>query len=77
MIEWITCTVSANEPTYRFEISLSDLDLERLKYRRLFGLFNIQKSKWEFLNDLRDVLTEEIVKHFEKMLEDKSKAAEI
>ena len=59
---WITQTIDC--ATYQFQLELSQLGVERLKTRRLLGLFDIRKSKFEFLNDLRDVITEEIMQKF-------------
>lgn len=65
MIDSIYITQTISSDSYIFQIEVSGLAIERLKRERVLGLFDIRKSKYEFLNDLRDVLAEEIVKHFE------------
>lgn len=70
IVDYITVTTSANSAEYIFQIALSSLGLHRLKRRNLLGGFvSIAKTKYEFLNDLRDALTEEILIHLEKMSE--------
>lgn len=59
---WITQTISS--AAYVFQIELSDLCIERLKRKRLLGFFEVRKDKFEFLNDLRDVITEELMQKF-------------
>jgi hypothetical protein len=54
--------MSANSHAYIFMAELSVLNLERLKTKRVLGM-SFEKEKFEFLNDLRDVLTEEILQH--------------
>jgi hypothetical protein len=68
VIEWLTCTTSNYEPSYVFEIALSDLALERLSKEVLLG-FTFKKSKYQFLNELTDILKIEILQHLERLYE--------
>jgi hypothetical protein len=68
MVEYVTVTCASHAPEYIFEIALSDLEMDRLKREYLLcGLVSFPKNKYKFLNDLRDVLTEEILAHLEKL----------
>lgn len=78
MINEIAVTISATKPEYIFTIVLSDLEMERLKEKRILG-FRFQKEKYQFLNDLSDVLRREILLKLEQLDENqkaKTKAAE-
>lgn len=72
MIGSFTITVPSDRNAYIFQLELSALALDRLRHYRLFGLFNIQKSKYQFLNDLRDVITEELMGHFERITDNET-----
>lgn len=68
LLQYITVAYSDNSPEYVFQIAISSLGMERLKRKSLLcGYVSIAKSKYEFLNDLRDALTEEILVHLEKL----------
>jgi hypothetical protein len=62
LVSTVTWSMSANSHAYIFMAELSVLNLERLKTKRVLGM-SFEKEKFEFLNDLRDVLTEEILQH--------------
>lgn len=62
LVSTVTWTMSAESHAYIFQAEISALNLERLKSKRVLGM-SFQKEKYEFLNDLRDVLTEEILQH--------------
>lgn len=66
MINELTMTISTTKPEYIFTIVLSDLQMERLKEKRILG-FRFQKEKYEFLNDLSDVLRREILLKLEQL----------
>jgi predicted type IV restriction endonuclease len=68
VIESLTCTTSSYEPSYVFEIALSDLALERLSKEVLLGC-TFRKSKYQFLNELADILKIEILQHLERLYE--------
>lgn len=68
LIDSCTITISANVPSYVFTLELSDLTLDRLKYKRVLG-FRFQKNKYEFLNDLRNMIADELMTKFEEMMD--------
>jgi hypothetical protein len=68
VIESLTFTTSNYETSYVFEIALSDLALERLSKEVLLG-FTFRKSKYQFLNELADILKIEILQHLERLYE--------
>lgn len=73
IIDYLTFTVTANSPQYVFEIAISQLKMDEIKHKELLGGFiRLQKSKYEFLNDLRDVLAEEILTILEKLGDEKA-----
>lgn len=61
-----TATTACADSDLIFQIKLSELDLYRLRHYKFLG-FDFQKSKYRFLLDLRDVLTEEILSCLEQM----------
>lgn len=68
VVQNITMTVSANAPEYIFQISLCSLGMHRLRHKRLLcGFVEIPKNKYEFLNDLAALLSDEIVTRLESL----------
>lgn len=66
VVEYITCTISANKPEFIFEVALSDNEIYRIKHHWLLGgMIKIPKSKYRFLADLADVLSFHILKELE------------
>jgi hypothetical protein len=59
-------TNTASSHTKSFIIELSEVELLRLSERYLLG-FRFAKNKYEFLNDLRDILVEEILWHLNSL----------
>jgi hypothetical protein len=68
LLDSVTVTVSANEPTYIFNIILSDVELDKLAHEKILGM-RFKKNKYKFLSDLADVLSDEILKELEKIKE--------
>ena len=69
VVEFITCTISANTSEYVFEIALSDLGMDRLRQTTFLGM-SFKKPKYQFLNDLAEALTQEILEKLEQLGED-------
>lgn len=70
LINGVSVTSSASSNEYIFQCALSALNIERLKYDSLlFGFISIPKNKYQFLNDLSELIAVELVKHFELMEE--------
>lgn len=63
-----TCTVN---DTYNFQVRLSGLELARLSDRNILGI-NFRKSKYEFLNDVAQILTIEILQNLEAIYDNES-----
>lgn len=70
LIGTFTVAVSANTPEHVFHITLSDWTLDQLSRKRILGI-SFRKEKYEFLNDLADVLKAEILQHLEEITEQK------
>lgn len=68
LIDSCTITISSNAPTYIFTLELSDLTIDRLKYKRLLG-FRFPKNEYEFLNDLRNMFADELMTKFKEMMD--------
>ncbi len=68
LVDSITCTTRAYDPSYVFQVVLSDLAIERLRYKYLLGLIRIEKHESQFLSDLADVLSAEILEKLVALL---------
>ena len=62
---WYVTNIASSH-TKSFIIEISDVELLRLSERYALG-FRFAKHKYEFLNDLRDVLVEEILWHLNSL----------
>lgn len=70
LVDTLTVTVKAYEPTYIFQIELSDIAMEQLKYKSLLcGLIRFPKHESKFLSDLADMLCAEVLQKLIKMSE--------
>lgn len=69
LVDTITCTTRAYEPKYIFQIELSDLAIDQLKYKTLLGFFRLQKHESQFLSDLADTLCAEVLQKLKVMLD--------
>ena len=74
MIENVSVTYSSSSARpYIFTLELSEMDIEGLRYKKLFGCINVVKNKYEFLNDLRDIITEELLVKLEEIADVQTK----
>jgi len=62
----MTMTIGVNQSKYIFQIEINEYDLAQLSEYKLLGM-TFKKSKYQFLNDLSDVLTTQILHLLEKM----------
>ncbi len=69
IVDYVSCTVSANSHEYQFGVSLSALELERLSHYRVLGM-RFRKEKYQFLNDIAEVLAANILEQLEKIVDD-------
>ena len=66
IVDQVTVTCSAVSDEYVFTVCLSRLELARRSHRKVLG-FSFPKEKYEFLNEIADLLTAEILEKLEGM----------
>lgn len=66
LVDSVTITIPACTPKYIFQIELSDLEMERLSEDRILGI-RFKKNKYQFLNDIAQVLAGKILEHLERI----------
>lgn len=68
IIENLEVNIPPTKHVYEFKVTLSSIDVEKLKKHTLFGgLISINKSKFEFTCDLVNLLAKEITIQFEQL----------
>ncbi len=66
IIDQIAVTTSAVSDEYVFTVCLSRLELARRSHRKILG-FSFPKEKYEFLNEIAELLTAEILEKLQWM----------
>ena len=61
-----TMTIRVNPSSYIFQIEIDEYELTKLSEYKLLGM-TFKKSKYQFLNDLSDVLRIEILRLLEQL----------
>lgn len=65
-MDYTTMTVRVNPSSYIFQIEIDKYELTKLSEYKLLGM-TFKKSKYQFLNDLSDVLRIEILRLLEQL----------
>lgn len=65
-MDYTTMTVRVNPQSYIFQIEIDEYELTKLSEYKLLGM-TFKKSKYQFLNDLSDVLRIEILRLLEQL----------
>ena len=65
-MDYATMTIRVNPSNYIFEIKIDQWELVKLSEYKVLGM-TFKKSKYQFLNDLSDVLRIQILHLLEKM----------
>ncbi len=65
-MDYATMTIRVNPSSYIFQIEIDEYELTKLSEYKLLGM-TFKKSKYQFLNDLSDVLRIQILHLLEKM----------
>lgn len=65
-MDYTTMTVRVNPSSYIFQIEIDEYELTKLSEYKLLGM-TFKKSKYQFLNDLSDVLRIEILRLLEQL----------
>ena len=65
-MDYATITIRVNPSSYIFQIEIDEYELTKLSEYKLLGM-TFKKSKYQFLNDLSDVLRIQILHLLEKM----------
>lgn len=64
-MDYTTMTIGVNRSSYIFQIEIDDCELKKLSEYKLLGM-TFKKSKYQFLNDLSNVLRIQILHLLEK-----------
>lgn len=67
-MDYTTMTIRVNPESYIFQIEIDKYELTKLSEYKLLGM-TFKKSKYQFLNDLSDVLKIEILRLLEQIAE--------
>jgi hypothetical protein len=66
IVEWVTCTLSADKPDYIFEVAINAREIDKMQHETFLGLFVYKKDKWRFLNELRERIADEVLEQLRK-----------